>query len=167
MSLWWIHKPFLIGGPNPTETQLMQVRGKGVNLAISLLDEKVQPLKCPVERLEAMGFIHHNIPVPDFTPPGISQILEFLGLVRKFPEGGKVFIHCQAGMGRTGTMAAAYWISQGLGPEEAVKCVRKSQPYAVETDEQMQVLVEFHRIYGDIFKSSQRSPESQNMDSID
>ncbi|MFZ2958121.1 MAG: dual specificity protein phosphatase family protein [Candidatus Ozemobacteraceae bacterium] len=151
MSPWWIHKPFLIGGSNPTECRLMQVRGEGVNLVISLLDEKTQPLKCPVERLEAMGFIRHNIPVPDFTPPSIPQILEFLGLVRKIPKGGKIYVHCQAGIGRTGTMASAYWISRGLSPEEAVQRVRKNRPFAVETDEQMHILREFHRIFGTIF----------------
>lgn len=153
MSTWYIHKPFLMGGPNPPEHLLKQIRASERNLLISLLDETHQPPNCPPERALALGFTRYNIPIADFTGPRISQFLEFLGLVRGFPDVGRVYVHCQAGMGRTGTMAVAYWIARGLDPDSALALVRQNQPLAVETEEQMQRLREFYDRFRRVFQA--------------
>ena len=54
-------------------------------------------------------------------------------------------MHCEGGSGRTGTMAAAYWIKKGLSAREAVDKVRESRPNAVETKEQEESLQELQK----------------------
>lgn len=150
--IWYIHNPFFIGGPNPTEDQLQQIKGKGVNLLISLLDEEYQKPHYSVDRIEKLGFIRYNIPIKDFNPPSISQIFEFLGLIKNLPIEARVYMHCWAGIGRTGTMAVAYWISRGLDPDSAVTLVRQAQPHAVESPEQMYRLKEFYQRFGKLLR---------------
>jgi len=55
---------------------------------------------------------------------------------------GKVLVHCQGGTGRTGTMAATYWVKKGLSASKAIEKVRKSRPGAVEIPEQEESLFE-------------------------
>jgi len=53
---------------------------------------------------------------------------------------GKALIHCQGGYGRTGAMAAAYWIDKGLPAHEAIRKVRRLRPGALEIAEQEESL---------------------------
>ena len=50
--------------------------------------------------------------------------------------GMAVAIHCAAGLGRTGTVLAAYFVAKGLSAREAVERVRQLRPGSVETVEQ-------------------------------
>lgn len=50
--------------------------------------------------------------------------------------GGKIFIHCRGGLGRTGTLAARILIEDGYEPESAISLIRKARPGAIETQEQ-------------------------------
>ena len=47
--------------------------------------------------------------------------------------GHKVVVHCGAGLGRTGTMLAAYLVHTGLSAEDALKEVRLRRPGAIES----------------------------------
>jgi protein-tyrosine phosphatase len=58
-------------------------------------------------------------------------------------HGTKMIVHCEGGTGRTGTFAAAYWVTKGMTAADAILHVRKVRSHAVETLEQEAVLVEF------------------------
>jgi protein-tyrosine phosphatase len=60
--------------------------------------------------------------------------------------GGKVYIHCGGGIGRAPTMAAAYFISQGLKFDEAVELIVKARPFINMTPAQMEQLKRFEAI---------------------
>ncbi len=69
-------------------------------------------------------------PAPTSRPRGRPPGPE---LRRRLAEGARVLIHCRAGLGRTGTVAARLLVEHGLDPEAAILRVRQSRPAAIET----------------------------------
>ncbi|NJE01556.1 dual specificity protein phosphatase family protein [Thermococcus sp. JdF3] len=111
--------------------------------AVVVLVEEFE-LPYSIEEWEERGVEVLHSPIPDFTAPTLSQLLEILhwigGRVR---EGKKVLIHCLGGLGRSGTVAVAWLMySKGLPLREALARVRRIRPGAVETPEQMKILKE-------------------------
>ena len=142
MSFWWIDEPLVLGGSNPTTTQLKNLYQEGFRSIISLLDETEQSPDYDIEEVKAMGFKRFSIPLEDFSAPMLDDFKAFLKAIHHALNQGKVLIHCQAGLGRTGTMAAAYWINKGLSVNEAIKKIRKSNPSVVANVEQENSLYE-------------------------
>ncbi len=78
----------------------------------TLVDLRAEPADPDADGpLEALGFEVVHLPVRDGQPPSEAQIAEFLQVVRD--SKGLVLLHCGAGVGRTGTMAAAYLVATG------------------------------------------------------
>jgi atypical dual specificity phosphatase len=87
------------------------------------------------------GFDVMRLPVVDMTSPTVGQLHAAVGFMRDIvAKGGAVVAHCTAGMGRTGTILAAYLVSEGLPAEEALRRVRELRPGSVETPEQEEIL---------------------------
>ncbi len=55
----------------------------------------------------------------------------------------KTFVHCKSGHGRAPTLLAAYFISHGMGVQEAVKFIASKRPVIHLTELQTQALNEF------------------------
>ena len=55
-------------------------------------------------------------------------------------QGGKVYIHCKAGVGRAPTMAAAYFIAEGMTTDEAIALIKQTRPFITITAPQMAAL---------------------------
>lgn len=60
--------------------------------------------------------------------------------------GGKVYVHCGAGVGRAPTMAAAYLIAAGDTPERAVERIRKVRRFIRPTHGQLEQLQKFYEL---------------------
>jgi protein-tyrosine phosphatase len=85
-----------------------------------------------------------GIPVRDYEAPSMEDLQRFVRIVDR--AAGTVVVHCQGGCGRTGTFGAAWLIySTGCTAAQAVKMLRRENPGAVETAEQMAVLGSFER----------------------
>ena len=63
-----------------------------------------------------------------------------------------VAVHCEAGLGRTGTMLATYLIAHGNTAEGAIARIRAVEEVAIETPGQIHFLEQFasesHRLDG-------------------
>jgi len=138
MSQWWIDENRVMGSRNPFTEELEHLFQIGFNTIISLLDENEQLPYYDVERILALGFNRFSIPIKDFTAPALKQFIKFHRIMSR--ASGKVLIHCQGGYGRTGAMAAAYWIDKGLPAHEAIRKVRRLRPGALEIAEQEESL---------------------------
>lgn len=57
-----------------------------------------------------------------------------------------VAVHCMLGHGRTGTMLACYLVkTQKMSGSDAIREIRRLRPGSIETREQEQAVMEFHR----------------------
>jgi len=87
--------------------------------------------------LEAYDINQLHIPVRDFTAPTLEQMIEFVDVVSASAARGEpAGVHCTAGLGRSGTMAAAYLVAQGSSATEAIESVRRLRPGSIETEAQ-------------------------------
>ena len=66
-------------------------------------------------------------------------------LDRKFQERGRVFIHCYAGLGRTGTVASLILMQYGFSARDAIQQVRAARPGSIQSFEQEHYLSIFSR----------------------
>ena len=70
------------------------------------------------------------LPTIDDEPPTLEQLREGCTFIAKeIAQGGGVYIHCGAGIGRAPTTAAAYLVSTGLTPEQAWARIRAVRPF--------------------------------------
>ena len=143
MATWWIDEPILLGSSNPSDAELEQLRLSDFSVIVCLLDPQEQAPRYNVSRGSSVGWEWHNIPIRDFKAPTVEQLREFVALVRMSLPTKKVIVHCEGGSGRTGTVAAAYWIDKGLSVSGAIAKVRERRPHAIETPEQEAVLGAF------------------------
>jgi uncharacterized membrane protein YphA (DoxX/SURF4 family) len=68
---------------------------------------------------------------------GVSVLRELSALNKK------VYVHCQNGHGRAPSLVAAYLVSGGKNPEEAIAIIKNQRPAIHLNDVQMQSLVDF------------------------
>ena len=70
-------------------------------------------------------------PVPDLHAPTLSETIALVDdLRRRIQSGERVVLHCGAGIGRAGTIAAALLMRAGLSHDEALARVASSRPMA-------------------------------------
>ena len=123
------------------EAALAELARRGVTLLVNLHHRGHDPAL-----LARLGLAELRLPVEDFTPPTLAQLAEGVAAIEHaLLAGGRVAVHCGAGLGRTGTLLACYNVRRGLAPEEAIARVRASRPGAVETPEQVAAVAAFAR----------------------
>ena len=83
--------------------------------------------------LRALGVESVHLPVTDGTPPSPSQVRRVVDIVGN--SQGRVFLHCGEGVGRAGTMSAAYKVTTGKA--SASEALRESLAIGVLTFEQI------------------------------
>ena len=90
--------------------------------------------------LQAGGLEWHHLPIPDMGTPGpdFVRAWERAGhrVLGSLGRGERVLIHCAAGLGRTGMLAAKLLTALGMSPADAIRRVRAARPGAIETEAQ-------------------------------
>ncbi len=100
--------PNLIRGAQPSSTALGLLKLAGVKTVVNLRNEEVLVAREAADAKRA-GLNYLNIPMTLFGSPTRQQFQKFLNTV---DTAGPVFVHCQLGEDRTGTMVAIYRMSK-------------------------------------------------------
>lgn len=121
------------------ETDLLALRRCGVTTLITLTEQDL-----PQEPLLAHGLRNLHLPIYDREPPTVAQTQMLLARMSALLRKGEVLaVHCLAGLGRTGTILAAWLIREGLTAEEALRRVRSIQAQYVQSESQEALLHDY------------------------
>jgi atypical dual specificity phosphatase len=127
--------------PFVSQSAVTALHTNGITMLVNL-HERPDPQDV-LEQLQAQTV---HLPVSDSNAPTQAQIDEGVAAIEKaLQEGKRVAVHCGAGLGRSGTLIAAYLVSQGQAPEQAMAQVRTARPGSIETLEQEAAVHEYAR----------------------
>jgi ADP-ribosyl-[dinitrogen reductase] hydrolase len=127
----------------------------GIGLLVCLLEDDEcdrygEPLEARREATLALGIRWAWLPIEDFGVPNISEHLRAATIIRQVrADGFPVFVHCMAGLGRAGTLAAAILVEEGLSSADAIGLVRWVRPGAIQSDEQEAFIRTTYTVYRD------------------
>lgn len=126
---------------------LAWLRRHGIDVLVSLSEDPP-----PRQWVNDAGLMGVHFPIPDFTAPTDDQLDQIMDTVnRAVANDMGVAVHCTAGKGRTGTVLAAYFVSQGLDPDAAIAKVRQLRSGSIETPDQEEAVRSYgRRIRGEV-----------------
>jgi tyrosine-protein phosphatase SIW14 len=114
----------LYRGGQPTEEGLRRLAAMGVRTVVNLR-ARDEHARREGEQARALGLSYFNLPVERIGRPRAERVAEVLAVVNA-PENQPVFVHCQRGSDRTGTIVAAYRVAHdGWTAAEATREARR------------------------------------------
>jgi predicted protein tyrosine phosphatase len=134
--LWLCGKHFI--GPDPDEA----VARTAADVVVCLNERHELAPRYPdyVAWLEAHAAVDPDdaaagrarwFPVPDLHAPSVDEVAPLVGgLAARIRAGDSVLVHCGAGIGRAGTIAAAILMHLGMSLDDALSHVHVSRPGA-------------------------------------
>ncbi len=132
------------------EDEFSSISMFGIDRIVSLLEShEVYDLGLEMEKTlsEKNGMEFISYPIPDRgLPNSIDDFLRFTKRLYNEAAGGlNTVIHCRAGIGRTGMIAAGVLLHCGFEPIEAFDLISKKRGVAVpDTQEQVDWVVKSH-----------------------
>ena len=140
LNFSWVEPNLLAGLAYPGRVEELQwLRANGIEILLTLTE---QPLS--KSNINESGIFAIHEPIPDWQAPTIEQLERCLGIIRVANEKRfAVAVHCAAGIGRTGTILAAYLMSKGIPLDDAISQIRKLRPGSVESTAQVALLKEW------------------------
>lgn len=86
------------------------------------------------------------LPVKDKHAPSQEQLEVGVAMLEKLTKNDKkIYVHCKYGHGRSPTLVAAYFISQGMGVDDAIAKVKEARPEIHLEESQKASLVEYEK----------------------
>ena len=136
----WIDDHVLLGAL-PRRRDLPYLRGLGITGVVNMCEEclgDVEALKR--EQLEQL-----HLPVLDYHSPTLDDICRAVSFIENHKSrGGKVYVHCKAGRGRSATVALCYLMQcHTLNAEEAFQRLLRQRSRVSQNLAERQVVRQF------------------------
>jgi atypical dual specificity phosphatase len=138
----WIIDGKLAGSGRPglladLDEDMAFVEQQGIRTIVTLTEDRVDEL----DSFGALETLHFPIPDMGFPTPRVAAMM-CEQIVARMGQGA-VLLHCRAGLGRTGMVAACCLVTLGERPDRALERVRCINPRYVQTRSQEQFIQHF------------------------
>jgi len=157
---YWVESGRLLAGEHPsgaswsaTVERLQALLAAGVTLFVDLTEEhELSSYEKLFEYVSLERPLKHvRLPIPDHGVPKSPQTIRdvLANVDAHLAEGGVAYIHCRAGIGRTGTAVGCYLVQHGYSGDEALEKLNalwcdsersRSWPSVPETDAQAEYI---------------------------
>ncbi len=124
----------------PIDQDLDMLKQAGITVLITLTEGDF-----PQDILARHGLRNVHFPIADRKAPTTGETDVLVNQMHDMLDRGEVLgVHCLAGLGRTGTILAAYMVKEkGVSAQVALNQIRRFNRQFVQTDDQEDFLVEY------------------------
>lgn len=141
---WWDEiEPPVILGALPFASDVPTLGQLGVTAVVNTCEES----SGPVAAYEKLGIRQLRLPTVDFTHPTLADLkkgVEFIDSVLQ--NGGKVYVHCKAGRGRSATLVACWLMAaRGMTRYQAQQRLSQRRPHVNPRIAERPAVIEFER----------------------
>ncbi|MBU1138319.1 MAG: dual specificity protein phosphatase family protein [Proteobacteria bacterium] len=143
-KLRWITRDIAVGAAPSSKAALNTIKQAGVEVILNLCTE------CGNlhEEERAAGFIVYWLPISDAYSPELDELDDALEWLNgQIESGKKVLVHCRFGVGRSGTVIAAYLLKKGLGLKQVLD-IMKQTPATPTSRDQRKLIFEYAKKLG-------------------
>jgi dual specificity MAP kinase phosphatase len=134
----WITPSILLGG-QPALSVWPRLIARGITGVVNLRKEYDY-----ANGISALSLRYLYLPTIDNKAPSQEHLWAGVRFMEEeIRRGGKVYIHCWEGLGRSPTLVAAYLVNNGMTPKEAWDAILKVRPFIRPTQLQRDRLDEF------------------------
>ena len=137
----WIDDDVLLGA-RPEARDAVSLKNLGITGVVNTCEE----YSGPQDAYAQTGIEQLHLPTTDFVPPSYEDVVRGVAFIdAHIRRGGKVYIHCKAGRGRSATVAICYLIARGHTPESGQKLLQEKRPQVVRTLASREVVQRFYK----------------------
>lgn len=156
----WLIRGRIAGTPWPgivgdTAQDLQSLRNVGITHLVSLTE-----VAFPANIAQPFGLTVSHVPIVDMDVPSLAEAHAFChDIDQKLLAGDKIALHCKAGLGRTGTMLAVYWLWNQHGrvsAQQAIQHIRALNGLMIQSEAQIQFI---HSFSNDLAQRLSAMPE--------
>lgn len=161
----WLISGRIAGTPWPgvvreATEDLLCLKNVGITHLVSLTEKQF-----PSEQALAFNISVSHFSIVDMKSPTLEAAQRFcIDMDHRIGAGATVAVHCWAGLGRTGTMLAAYWIWTNRGAvnaKDAIQYVRSLEKAMIQSQEQVEFLESFFVFMAEVFTSCSKAPTTK------